>query len=82
MNKYIIYLINLSEILIETKNPTNLKPDSWYEEYVKFIRFAQWKIKQKKSGIVAFITNNYYLDGITFRGMRYSLQKDFDEILR
>ncbi|MFX1479333.1 MAG: type ISP restriction/modification enzyme [Promethearchaeota archaeon] len=50
------------------------------DDYVKFIRFAQWKIKQKNSGIVAFITNNYYLDGITFRGMRYCLQKDFNKI--
>jgi len=50
------------------------------DDYVKFIRFAQWKITQKNYGIVAFITNNYYIDGITFRGMRYCLQKDFDEI--
>lgn len=25
----------MSEILIEIKNPTNIKPDSWYEEYFK-----------------------------------------------
>jgi len=25
----------MSEILIETKHPTNIKPDSWYEEYFK-----------------------------------------------
>ena len=25
----------MSKILIETEKPTNLKPDSWYEEYLK-----------------------------------------------
>ena len=25
----------MSEILIQTKKPTNLKPDSWYEEYLE-----------------------------------------------
>ncbi|KKM79968.1 hypothetical protein LCGC14_1344590 [marine sediment metagenome] len=63
---------------IGTKKISSFK--ALQDDYVKFIRFAQWKIKQTNSGIVAFITNNYYLDGITFRGMRYSLQKDFDEI--
>ena len=50
------------------------------DDYVKFIRFAQWKITQAGSGIIAFITNNYYLDGLIFRGMRYSLASDFSEI--
>ena len=50
------------------------------DDYVKFIRFAQWKIKQNNSGIVGYITNNYYIDGLIFRGMRSSLRKDFDYI--
>ena len=50
------------------------------DDYVKFIRFAQWKIKKNGYGIVGFITNNYYLDGLIFRGMRSSLMRDFDEI--
>lgn len=54
---------------------------SLLDDYVKFIRFAQWKIsEQNNQGIVALITNNFYLDGITFRGMRCSLYKDFDKI--
>ena len=32
------------------------------------------------SGILAFITNHGYLDNPTFRGMRQSLEKTFDEI--
>ncbi|MHA1682370.1 MAG: type ISP restriction/modification enzyme [Promethearchaeota archaeon] len=50
------------------------------DDYVKFIRFAQWKVKQNGHGIVGFITNNFYLDGLQFRGMRSSLKRDFDQI--
>ena len=31
----------MSEILIGIKNPTNIKPDSWYEEYLKLYWFFQ-----------------------------------------
>ena len=57
------------------KNPKWLQDD-----YVKFIRFAQWKIDEAGEGVVGFITNHNYLDNPTFRGMRQSLMKSFDEI--
>lgn len=60
---------------LEEKNPKNLLDD-----YVKFLRFAQWKIDQREKGIVGFITNHSYLDNPTFRGMRQSLLKTFDHI--
>ncbi len=50
------------------------------DDYVKFIRFAQWKIDQSGQGVVGFITNHAYLDNPTFRGMRQSLMKSFDEM--
>jgi predicted helicase len=50
------------------------------DDYVKFIRFAQWKIHKAGKGIVAMITNHAYLDNPTFRGMRQSLMKTFNEI--
>lgn len=49
-------------------------------DYVKFIRFAQWKIDQAGEGVLGFITDNSYLDNITFRGMRQSLMNSFNEI--
>ena len=49
------------------------------DDYVKFIRFAQWRIQQTGSGVLAFITNHSYLDNPTFRGMRRSLLETFDE---
>jgi len=50
------------------------------DDYVKFLRFAQWKIQKTGFGIVGMITNHSYLDNPTFRGMRQSLMKTFDEI--
>lgn len=57
------------------KNPKWLQDD-----YVKFLRFAEWKIAQAGRGIVGMITNHSYLDNPTFRGMRRHLMKTFDEI--
>ena len=50
------------------------------DDYVKFLRFAQWKIHKAGQGIVGMITNHSYLDNPTFRGMRQSLMKSFNEI--
>ena len=50
------------------------------DDYVKFIRFAQWRIERTGEGVLGFITNHSYLDNPTFRGMRQSLMSTFDEI--
>ncbi|HNR30224.1 MAG TPA: DNA methyltransferase, partial [Candidatus Hydrogenedentes bacterium] len=50
------------------------------DDYVKFIRFAQWRIERTGYGILAFISNHSYLDNPTFRGMRQSLMETFDDI--
>ena len=60
---------------LQEKNPKGLQDD-----YVKFLRFAQWKISKTGKGIVGMITNHGYLDNPTFRGMRQSLLTTFDEI--
>ena len=57
------------------RNPRWLQDD-----YVKFIRFGQWRIKQTGTGILAFITNHSYLDNPTFRGMRQQLMDTFSDI--
>lgn len=50
------------------------------DDYIKFIAFAHWKIKQAGKGIIGMITNNSYLDGLIHRDMRKKLIDDFDEI--
>ena len=57
------------------RNPKWLQDD-----YVKFIRFGQWRIQQSGAGVLAFITNNGYLDNPTFRGMRQQLMDTFTDI--
>lgn len=57
------------------KNPKWLQDD-----YVKFVRFAQWKIEQAGEGVLGFITNHSWLDNPTFRGMRQSLMNSFNEV--
>ena len=50
------------------------------DDYVKFIRFAQWRIARTGYGILALISNHGYLKNLTFPGMRQSLMKTFDAI--
>lgn len=61
--------------------PLREKNSKWLnDDYVKFLRFGQWRIEQTGYGIMAMITNHGYLDNPTFRGMRQSLLKTFDRI--
>ncbi len=50
------------------------------DDYVKFIRYAQYLIDKNKEGIVAYINPHGYLDAITMRGMRWSLLNSFDKV--
>ena len=47
------------------------------DDYVKFVRLAQWILSQAGAGVLGYITNNGYLDNPTFRGMRKALLDDF-----
>lgn len=60
------------------KEERNIQPLS--DDYIKFLAFAHWKIKQAGKGIVGMITNNSYLDGIIHRDMREKFLEDFDLI--
>lgn len=61
--------------------PLQERNSKWInDDYVKFIRFAHDRIARTGHGVVAFITNHGWLDNPTFRGMRASLMRDFDDI--
>ena len=49
-------------------------------DYVKFIRWAQWRIDKNGEGVIGYIVNNSFLDGPMFRGMRKSLLDSFNAI--
>ena len=69
MNKLKDYKENLNE-----KN-INLEDD-----YIKFIRFAHWKMEKIKKGIIGIVVNNSFINGLTHREMRRKLMQTFDEI--
>jgi len=62
----------------DVREERNIQPLS--DDYIKFVRFAHWKIAQAGKGIAGFITNNSYLSGVIHRGMRRKLLETFDEI--
>ena len=49
-------------------------------DYVKFVRWAQWRIDRNGEGVIGYIVNNGFLSGIIFRGMRQSLMNSFNTI--
>ncbi|MCP9486548.1 MAG: N-6 DNA methylase [Gaiellaceae bacterium MAG52_C11] len=55
-------------------------PKWLHDDYVKFLRFGQWRIDQTGAGVLAFITNHAYLMNRNFRGMRQQLMESFSDI--
>ncbi|MBU1180968.1 MAG: N-6 DNA methylase [Proteobacteria bacterium] len=62
----------------DVRTERNIQPLS--DDYIKFIRFAHWKIARDGKGLIGMITNNSYLSGLIHRGMRKKLFESFDEI--
>ena len=50
-----------------------------YDAYVKFFRWAVERLEDR-DGIVCFVTNNSFVDGIAFDGMRKHLLRDFTRL--
>ena len=63
------------------RSPLDERNPKWLnDDYVKFIRLAQYYIEKQGEGIIGFINPHGYLDNPTFRGMRWNLLKTFDMI--
>jgi len=50
------------------------------DDYVKFLRWGQWRIDRTGGGVLCYVSNHAYLDNPTFRGMRMSLKRTFNDI--
>ena len=66
--------------LTYTKDSKATNKNALSDVYVKAIKWASDRIVDNGEGIVAFITNNSFLEGIAFDGMRKHLVKDFSKI--
>ena len=62
----------------DVRGEKNIQPLS--DDYIKFIRFAHWKIDTAGKGVIGLITNNSYLSGLIHRGMRKKLLGSFNDI--
>jgi len=59
-------------------NERNIQPLS--DDYIKFIRYAESLIDRTGEGILAYISNNSFIDGIIHRQMRKHLLETFDKV--
>lgn len=50
------------------------------DDYIKFIRFGHYLIDKNGEGVLAYISNNSFIDGVTHRKMREELLKSFDKV--
>ena len=70
----------INALIKEYKTGLNEKKINLDDDYIKFIRLGQNYIERNSEGILAFITNNSFVNGITHRQMRKSLLQTFDDI--
>jgi type I restriction-modification system DNA methylase subunit len=67
-------------LISDYKRDLNERKINLDDDYIKFIRLAQDYVQRNGAGVVAFITNNSFLDGVTHRKMREILLRTFNEI--
>ena len=79
-NKNKVYVDLDKRIKATYINESAAQKTKQYDMYKRFIRWATDRIKSENDGIIAFITNNAYLDSKQDDGFRKSVQKEFDYI--
>ncbi len=71
----------IEKLMVDYKkdlNERNIQPLS--DDYIKFIRYAESLIDRTGEGILAYISNNSFIDGIIHRQMRKHLLETFDKV--
>ena len=70
----------IQDLISDYKKNLNERKINLDDDYIKFIRYGQHYIDKNGSGVLAYISNNSFLDGITHRQMRKHLLDSFDKI--
>jgi len=72
------WITSLIEDYKQNLNERNIQPLS--DDYIKFIRLAQDYVERTGEGVMAYISNNSFIDGIIHREMRHQLLLVYDDI--
>jgi predicted helicase len=70
----------IQDLISDYKKNLNERKINLDDDYIKFIRYGQHYIDKNGSGVLAYISNNSFIDGITHRQMRRSLLETFDKV--
>ncbi len=70
----------IQNLIADYKKDLNERKINLDDDYIKFTRFGQYFIDKNGEGILAYISNNSFIDGITHRQMRKHLLESFDKI--
>jgi very-short-patch-repair endonuclease len=70
----------IQNLLTDYKKWLGEKKINLDDDYIKFIRFGESLIEKNGEWVLAYISNNSFIDGITHRQMRNHLMETFDSI--
>lgn len=70
----------IQNLISDYKKDLNERKINLDDDYIKFIRYGQHFIDKNGEGVLAYISNNSFIDGITHRQMRKHLLESFDKI--
>ncbi|MCX6248537.1 MAG: N-6 DNA methylase [Bacteroidetes bacterium] len=70
----------IQNLISDYKQNLNERKINLDDDYIKFIRFGQHFIDKNGEGVLAYISNNSFIDGNTHRQMRRNLLESFDKI--
>lgn len=70
----------INSLLDDYKRNLNERKINLDDDYIKFIRLGQHYIERNGQGILAYISNNSFIGGLTHRQMRRELMRCFDDI--
>ena len=70
----------IQDLIADYKKDLKERKINLDDDYIKFIRYGQHLIDKNGEGVLAYISNNSFIDGITHRQMRKHLLTSFDKI--
>jgi predicted helicase len=74
------WIMRLIEIYKERVKKEETQIQALSDDYIKFIRLADWNVSRAGTGTIGMITNNGYLDGHIFRDLRAYLASSYSSM--